>query len=327
MKSRTVVACVMLLICSLSGCEAQPQQDLHNVLLGTDHYSPVLLEAYATGRYTAEYRFDEMIFSTLSQFTVVSSDAESQRIIDVHPYEETVTLEFASPLVPGRRTQVRGTVADKAGNTLSFSVGVWGYNDRVPSLLINEFSTKGSSANPDRVEMLALSDGNLAGVALYHGMPDIFDSETVFPSWEVSTGDYLVVVFGNEPETLPEGWLWGGDVGLGANNGVVSLASRPQGDLIDAVLYSNRTSDSDENYHGFGTRKVQLWAQSLEASGHWDSLPVTPESGVDSTHSTATRSFCRTEGEPDTDSRDDWHIVPTRGATFGEKNSEEVYRP
>lgn len=326
MKPRTVFAFVMLLIYSLSGCEAQPQQELYNVLLGTDHYSPILLDAYATGRYTAEYRFDEMIFCTKSHFNVESSDTDSQRIVSVHPYGETVTLEFSSPLVPGRRTQVRGTVADRAGNSLSFSVGVWGYNDRIPTLLINEFTTKGSSANPDRVELLALSDGNLAGVTLYHGMPDIFDTETVFPSWEVSAGDYLVIVFGNQPETLPKGWLWGGYVGLGANNGVVSLASRPQGDLIDAVLYSNRTSDSDENYNGFGTRKVQLWAQSLEASGHWASLPVIPESGVDSTHSTATRSFCRTEGEADTDSRNDWHIVPTRGATFGEKNSEEIYQ-
>lgn len=327
MRQRTLNVLILCFMCSMIGCEAQPQLELHNVLLGHDHYSPVLLDARATDRYTAEYRFDEMVFCSDSQFTVVSADSDAQRIVRVHPYKETVTIEFSTPLIPGRRTLVRGTVRDRAGNSLSFTVGVWGYNDRIPSLLINEFTTKGTAANPDRVELIALSDGNLAGVTLYHGMPDIYDSETVLPSWDVSAGDYLVIIYGDEPESLEKNWLYGGTVGLGANNGVVSLAKSPQGDLIDAVLYSNRTSDSDEHYDGFGTRKVQQWVRSLEESGHWASLPATPESAVDSTYSTATRSFCRVEGEADTDGREDWHIVPTRGASFGEKNSEEIYKP
>ena len=29
----------------------------------------------------------------------------------------------------------------------------------------------------------------------------------------------------------------------------------------------------------------------------------------------------------DTDSKSDWHIVPTRNDSFGEANSEEIYVP
>ena len=53
---------------------------------------------------------------------------------------------------------------------------------------------------------------------------------------------------------------------------------------------------------------------------------VRPEDGVDPEGSTGTRSICRAAGE-DTDTRRVWHIVPTRQASFGRENSQEVYIP
>ena len=109
---------------------------------------------------------------------------------------------------------------------------------------------------------------------------------------------------------------------------MISIYERPGGNILDGVLYSNRTSGSDERYRGFGTKDVLLWAAELTADGGW--IPewesVRPEDGINPDGSTGTRSICRFEGA-DTDTRQDWYIVPTLQASFGARNSEEVYVP
>jgi hypothetical protein len=314
-------AFILSMLCS---CEAQPQYELFNVLLGKDHLGPVLLKTESIGDKKAVYHFDEMVFCSTDDFSVESPD---NTIISVKPYKQSITLEFTKRLLPGQRINVHGKVADRVGNTLTFTAGVWGHNSRLPQLLINEFSSKGSDSNPDRIELLALSSGNLAGVAIYIGMADYYDNEYVFPSIELAKGDRLTLVYGHPADdTNPLEFSTGAE-GIGSNNGVISLYASPDGKLLDAVIYSNRTSDSDEHYGGFGTAKVQRWAIALQESGQWSPIPIVPEVAIDSTYSTATRSYCRTEGDEDTDSKSDWHIVPTRGASFGEPNLETEYEP
>ena len=63
-------------------------------------------------------------------------------------------------------------------------------------------------------------------------------------------------------------WVPGGD-GLGGNNGVLSLYERPGGAMLDGVLYSNRTSESDELYGGFGTADTLFRARELVSDGGW----------------------------------------------------------
>lgn len=316
------IVCLLILVCV--SCDAQVQGELFNVLAGKDHRGPVLLNTESTGTHEAVYRFDEFVRCEEQDLWCPGGD---NAIMRVQSYEQTVRLTFAKPLVPGKRQRVAGRVADLAGNTLSFSAGVWGHNPRIPGLLVNEFVTKGSATNPDRIELLVTSAGNLAGVTLYDGMPGSFDSETILPSREVAPGDFVVVEYspGLRGEHAIE--FWGGETGLGANNGVISLHEAPEGTLIDALLYSNRTSGSDSLYGGFGTRKVQERAALLEESGAWGPLPIVPETGIDSTAATATRSICRTPGTVDTDTNGDWHIVPTAQASFGRANMTQRYEP
>jgi hypothetical protein len=282
------------------------------------------METKATGTRTATYRFDEMIFCSPDDFRIGSDENSVQ---SVTTYEEELKITFTRPLVPGFRIVVEGRVSDQFGNTLTFSCGVWGFNARVPEVLINEFTTKGSSTNPDRVELLVLSDGNLAGLTLYDGLSESFDSECILPAYEVTKGDRLIIEYSECLRKEHPIEFYGGPVGLGANNGVITLYDSPDGSIVDAVLYSNRSSASDTTYGGFGTSKVQQRALLLEESGQWDAKPIVPEAGIDSTYSTATRSFCRTENAPDTDSRNDWHIVPTSKASFGYPNSPDIHEP
>jgi hypothetical protein len=52
-----------------------------------------------------------------------------------------------------------------------------------------------------------------------------------------------------------------------------------------------------------------------------------PEDAVNPEGSTSTRSICRGSDLVDTNGASDWHIVPTRGASFGEENSDAEHVP
>lgn len=318
-----VPAVVLLLTLPLCSCEAEPRHEIFNVLSGQDCKSPVLLASEAVTPDKIVCRFDETVFCSPEDFSV---DDSARRIESVVPTNGEITVTFDRPVSAGTRVNISGRVADRVGNTLSFTVGAWGYNDHPPRLVINEFTTKGSGNNPDRVELFARTSGNLAGITLYDGIGQSFDSECILPEYEVEQGDYIVIEYGEQLREVHRIEFSGGPVGLGANNGVITLCASPQGKILDAVLYSNRTSDSDTAYDGFGTRKVQERAALLQECGQWlPNDPVTPQSGVNSTSSTATRSFCRDPGAADSDSADDWHIVPTGKASFGTENTTQRY--
>jgi len=117
--------------------------------------------------------------------------------------------------------------------------------------------------------------------------------------------------------------------GLPGNNGVVSVWDRPGGACLDGIIWSNRTAESDEQYGGFGSEHMRARAEALAGIGAWQpaGTRVSPEDAVNPEGSTGTRSICRAADGRDTDTAADWHIVPTRKASLGSENSDEVYRP
>ena len=249
---------------------------------------------------------------------------------------------------PGKLYTLEAEAVDAKGNSASFMADFYGYNGRVPGLLINEFTTQGSGNHPDLVELKALHAGDMGGVVLYQGTPGSFDSRIVFPPLDVAEGAFILVHWkpSGDPAEVNEtqdmaaskgfdasdsAWdLWvAGGKGLSGNNGVLSLYDRPGGKCLDGVLYSNRTSQSDELYRGFGSAETLARAEELVQAGGWKpaGARVSPEDAVNPDGSTATRSICRQAHAVDTDSAEDWHIVPTRTSSFGAENSDEVYVP
>ena len=221
-------------------------------------------------------------------------------------------------------------------------------------MLINEVTTQGSSTHPDVVELRLHSAGNLGGLTLYAGAPSEHDGRIVFPAVDLPAESYVVAHF--KPEGLAEeineltdptasggldasdtGWdFWvDGASGISGNNGAVSLYAQPGGRLIDAIVYSNRTSDSDERYRGFGSKSALAMVDRVAADGGWlaagaggaDAALLRPEDAVDPEDSTATRSISRGTDGADTDTAADWHITPTSGYSFGAPNTDEVYVP
>jgi hypothetical protein len=262
--------------------------------------------------------------------------------------EDCRLLVQTGPQTPGLPYQIEAVVEDQAGNGLHFLSRFYGYNGSIPKLLINEFTTRGTGNHPDVVELKVLEEGNLGGVVLYEGTPANYDDRLIFPAFEVAHGEFLIIHF--KPQGIPEEideteaqnlsggldasnqaydfWIPEG-AGISGNNGVITLYSRPGGEILDGVLYSNRKSDSDDRYGGFGTLDSWERAQELAADGGWfiSEAQVRPEDAVSPEGSTGTRSICRSSTSVDTDCVSDWHIVPTLGFTFGKENSDEIYTP
>jgi hypothetical protein len=261
---------------------------------------------------------------------------------------EDVRITLAEDTVPGVEYVVHAIAEDSEGNRLSFLTRVYGYNPDVPELLINEFTTQGSGNNPDIIELYTLSSGNLGGVTVYAGSTSDFDSRITLPALPVEAGAYLLIHFKpeglveeideleeidvsgglNASDTARDFWVPDG-TGLSGNNGALTVYAAPGGALLDAVVYSNRTSDSDENYGGFGSKGAYTQATEVAEQGGWHVAgeSIAPEDAIDPEDSTGTRTVNRTPGAPDTDSAGDWHIGPTSSASFGASNTVERYIP
>jgi hypothetical protein len=170
----------------------------------------------------------------------------------------------------------------------------------------------------------------------------------VLPAVEVEEGDFILIHVKSEgiPEEIDETGLidqsggllasadardfWmPGSPGLPGNNGAVTVFSRRGGPVLDAVLWSDRTDNPDEELLGW-TSEGYIFASDLASDGAWlpsESRISFPSEAVDVSLSTATRSLCRASNPADTGEKTDWHTVPTRGQTFGTVNTDSEYQP
>lgn len=307
-----------------------------------DFAPPVVVGMQLADAVHLEVEFDEPVRLVegprgSSEISVAAASVDTTRLL--------IRMEAAPS--PERVHHVEAQVADESGNHLRFVARFHGLNALLPAMLINEFTTQGSGRNPDLVEILILTDGNLAGAVLFEGTPESWEQRFVFPSVDVRAGDFVVVHF--KPQGVPDEvterlradesggynasgawdfWVEGG-TGLSSNNGVLSLSENANGGYLDAVLYSNRTSASDEPYRGFGSRAVMERADALQAAGQWiaSGQAIAPEDAINPDPSTGTRSMARGSDPSDRNSGSDWHVTPTRGLSPGAPNTDEVHGP
>jgi len=340
MNPLALLAALSAASCALAACSAREQWDPRE--LG-DLMPPVLAAVVPLDSRTVEARFDEPV-SLVPDTLLFDPPEQAPSALS----SGTSLLVTTATQRPGTEYRMEATVEDAAGNSSSVVARFYGYNGRVPRLLISEFITRGSGNHPDLVELRVLSDGDLAGVVLLQGSSSDWVDRIVFPSCEVRSGELLLVHWrpqGLEVELDETGprdasggldaapgardfWVRGAQ-GLGGNNGTLTLYDRPGGELLDAVLYSNRTSDSDAAYGGFGSASMLARAREVVAQGGWIASEegVRPEDAVSPEGSTATRSIARMSSGVDTNASADWHITPTRGASWGGANTDERYEP
>lgn len=259
-----------------------------------------------------------------------------------------IQILFAQDLEPGSLFKIEISVNDLSGNSLTVISDFYGFNSNLPDIIINEFTCQGSTANPDKVELRILSEGNTAGLCIYEGVDTQWDQRKILPPIDVVENDYIIIHF--KPSGIaeeidetdnkdisgglnvhPDAWdLWVEEgSGLSGNNGTITLFTSPMGSLLDGVLYSNRTSASDEKYRGFGSTVMMNKADRLFELGGWNAQEdlIAPEDAINPEDSTATRSLNREAVFNDSNNSTDWHIVPTSTASFGEINSDLIYIP
>ncbi len=306
-----VLACLIL---GLAIACAQPDDEmvLINVLLDKDNKPPVLLSIKSIASSIVRLDFDEQVKVYGKSFSPFVARADGKSVY--------VTLN--SSLKGGTKAQLTGRVQDYYGNTTGLEISVWGYNPNLPKMIINEFTTKGNDDNPDRIELLALSSGNLAGMALYSGIPDNYDAIYVFGDIVVSKGEFIVVAFVDEDyeqDSSKAIYFSVSEKKLPNDNGVIVLASSPSpgAEIMDVVVYS-KYRDGEE-YFGTNTMKERVaWART---NGTWIGM------AIDSTNSTAKRSMARILGSDDTDTLTDWYIAtyPRKEDGFGKINDAQAY--
>ena len=306
---------LMLLLLSTScGCN-QEGPTITNLFAHKDSTPPKLLSAKAIDTATIKVQFSEEVRSTS-----VRLEVNGVRNTNYLCVRDTLMLYLTSPMEIASSTRLEGRVEDPWGNSTSFAIDVWAYNPNRAGVLINEFSTKGSATNPDRVELRITKAGNLAGITISNGVGAYAKDRCILGNKQVYAGDFIVVAFQQGEKTLDHTSEQLG--GLSSNNGCITVTESPdwESPILDAVLYSNKTTSTNG---GFGSREVEESARLLYQGRHWDS-PLA-EKAIDSTDSTATRTLCRSNYN-DTNSEQDWYVCDTRGASFGGENSESHYQ-
>ncbi|RKX98441.1 MAG: hypothetical protein DRZ90_02825 [Spirochaetes bacterium] len=341
-QNRGISRIIQLTLLLLSSCA--PGMDVGGPPFSVDLLPPELQMAVTPDGRSIRFVFDEEVNPTPAEITV----QPELPVASVTAEENSLTVAFAADQLIGKAYTARVTIGDNSGNTLSFLYSFSGWNPRVPEILINELNPRGSGNNPDCIELFTVTGGNLGGLCLKIGTSTRYSSEIIFPAIEIPDGEYILIHAKAEgiPEEIDEledlsesGGLLASDTardfwipgapGLPGNNGAVTLYNRKGGEVIDAVLWSNRADDSNDEKLGW-TSEGYIFASELGMLNAWDAeiagVPY-PSEAIDVSHSTATRSLCRAGIPEDSNRNIDWHTVPTRGGTFGGVNTDEVYVP
>lgn len=311
----------MLMTVSCSGCQ-EDVAEAYDLLSYRDSTPPVFEDMQALSPTSLRLCFNEQLKQdTESKFRLNGTIHTNYRYQGQFLYIYTTI-----PISPGAETTIEGTVSDLSGNTTRFSCITYGANTNPASLLINEFTTKGTGKSPDRVELVATKSGSLAGITLSDGPGASYDDRCILPDRNVCVGEYVVINFGKK---IDDGSFQSDKgLGLGGNNGTLVLAEDPSigAAIMDAVVYSNKSSATCQ---GFGSTEILTRASTLAKLGAWQWQEPLCQAAIDSSTSTATRSINRKRnsyGAPqDTDSSNDWYITITGGKTFGNINNTATY--
>ena len=192
-----------------------------------------------------------------------------------------------------------------------------GKNPDIPKVLINEVSIKGTSASPDRIELLIMEKGNVAGMRVEDG-----NWGYTLPSIEVKKDD-LILIYWDKPTTRSHYLRSDGKMTyvlnayapstLSGTEGLLILKREKDGETADALLYS------DKGEAAFSGEEKKSQRDGLIALGQWEGEVF------DSSLVTSSRVIARLPGGVDSDTSEDFFITQARKSSFGELNSYLPY--
>ncbi len=263
--------------------------------------------------------------------------ADDQPIPITASWEETsgtpgeIIFILDEAVAVGSKAFLSATVEDSGGNSLSFSVPFVGYNERPPRLLINEIRTDYSKPKVEFIELLALSDGNLAGVEISCAAWEPGDAWS-FPAAEVRAGDYILyhlrsVEEGLANETGATDASGGAETRADARDfwdtrtsaplkdtNVIAVRDRKGGTILDALVIAAPEKAS------WPAETMARAALDAVSAGAWkgDGSVLTAASALGMT---PTRTLGRKPDAPDTDTAVDWAVCAKGKASPGARNA------
>jgi hypothetical protein len=263
---------------------------------------------------------------------------------------DTVTVTLSGAMVGGERFVADLLVEDERRNSLNVLIPFRARNERIPEVLITELRTELSKLKVEFVELKTMGAGNLGALRLFVATNSLETPIYEFPPVEVAEGEYLVVhlrsaeagvvnELGDDlgqsggTETNPDSrdfWVPESAERFRKTDAVYLLDQDDR--ILDAVLLSELTDV------WWAKESLAAAAEFLHEQGAW--IPGDPPAGseavpsggsngtvpgpaaaVDSSKTTNTRSICRDETTPDSNSAADWYITVASGVTPGRPNN------
>ncbi|MGD1820547.1 MAG: hypothetical protein ACPKOI_11820 [Pleomorphochaeta sp.] len=293
----------------------------YNLLTSIDSTPPKLKYIESNSPYSVEIVFDE-ILSSKENIKISFNNTDVDNFVIKN---NKITYYRKDKLIPGEKYLIKIKAEDLNGNSTFINSYVYTKNNNRANLLISEVSTKGTSANCDKVELVVTKSGSLAGIVVSDGFNDNYNDRYIFPDIYVNEGEFIVIAFKETQES--DVFISENKNGLSSNNGCILILEDPSfnSPVIDCLIYSNKISP---NCEGFASEDVLNTAKTLASIGLWENIFPLSQAAVDTTFETSTRTINRKFKNfyfIDTDSCEDFYTTVTRGDTFGYENNKEEY--
>lgn len=318
--------CIIGLICVFTACSTDMVTAIIQPIMNAGSEGPVF-EGYKAVPSGFEFTFSHPVKVMNVVFNPAKEVANITEGI-------SVKIEFQQELEVGMKLTADILVEDEHGNTLNVLVPVRSKNDRMPQMVINEVRTEYAKPKVEFIEFKTISGGNLAAIRVFAAGMSLEEPIYEFPPAEVNEGEYIVLYLRTlDPASIDE---TGSDLSLspGAETSPTArefwvpgtakltrktdiLFMKDQDDqILDAVMMNENPEAawSKENHVAS--------AELLVGASAWIA-----DNAVISQYATATRTICRDESVPDSNSTDDWYITATSSATPGAANSVKRHEP
>ena len=350
--------CFFLVLLSLvpAGCRSS-HESLE--LLSGDFSVPALSSCGVTSPSRVELSFSKPVEARFVSLSRVESsgdicDMEVSFFTEDDGDGKKIIVESTENLEVGAKFVLAGEIADRRGNTLTFSIPVNGFNEHVPVLAFSELRNnwKNQDGRSEYVEFYVLTGGNLSGL-VFENASKAGKKKYAFPPCEVKKGEYIVLHLQTPTEndvadsgavdetgsnlglssvradeclsTARDFWAPYCEKILAATDILVLRDMNSGGRIIDAVAY--RTDDKESQWKSY----CQSLAAEVEESMLWCNLEgeasCTFETAANITElkTAATKSLSRKgvellDCEGFSSSARDWFVTGTKGFSPGRKN-------
>ena len=334
-----IAVTTIICLCTMSAsCKISPEGIR---ILETDYTTPKLINIQLSNSSQLFIEFDKEI--ALKQLEITNKEnSENKILVDLANIEKNTAffIDCKTNFSILEKYDFFGVAEDEKFNTLTFSATLQGFNANVPKLAISELRTYYQKPSMEFVELVAQTDGNIAGMVLevyYKSEP----TKLLLPPVDVKSGDYIIVHGRSLDETCvneSDNWtvashkdavadvldLWiNADSKVIGNSGVILLRERENAPPVDALLYTEPGKEE------WGNASMKEAAREAVNSGVWVGTDSVEDAAINIKPS-GTRTLSKDFSYQDDNeafSKNHWIFVNNGNATIGKENKLTPYEP